>query len=81
MHRWGYRRESVPNDLDFPVDAVDHLEAAFVGFVVVAGDHPVFAFGENHAGKCPDRLLDHIAPRREHRPLRVGARFPAPFIH
>ena len=66
--------------LHFAVDAGDHLEVALEGLAFVARDDVIVAFGEHHPRKGADRFLDHVAARREHRPLRIGERFAARIV-
>src|SRR6516164_5766945 len=72
---------SLRDDFDFSVNAVDDPEGAFVGLVVIAGNGAIFAFGQDDAREGADGFLDHVASRREHRPLRVGARLAAALVH
>src|SRR6266576_1445489 len=67
-------------DFNFPVEAWFHLEFAVVDLAFVASDHRILTFGQNHLGKGSDCFLYHVATRREHGPLGVGERLPAPLI-
>src|SRR5450631_2267182 len=62
------RSRSAGEDLDLTVDAGDHLEFAFVGLVLVAGEHAIAAFRQDHPRERTDRFLDHVAGRAQHRP-------------
>src|SRR5256885_4682591 len=65
---------------NFPVDAWFHFEFSVVGLAFVAGNHRIFAFGQDHLRKGADRLLDDVATGGEHRPLGIGERLPAPLV-
>src|SRR6185312_9436784 len=62
---------------DFAVDAVHDIERPLVDLALVLGDRTIFAFRQHDAGKCTDRLLDHVAAWRDHRPRGVGERLAA----
>src|SRR5436853_2867943 len=82
-YRWrgnaAERRELTRQNFNFPVEAWFHLEFAVVDLAFVAGDHGILAFGQNHLGKGANRLLHHVAARREDGPLGVGERLAAAF--
>jgi hypothetical protein len=61
-----YETALAGEDLDFAVDAGDDLELALVALVVVAGDHPVVAFRQDHARERANRFLDHVAGGAQH---------------
>src|SRR5262249_14612167 len=75
------RRASTRDDLDLAVNAVDDAELAFVGLVIVASDGAILALRQDHAREGADRFLDHVAPGRQHRPLRVGPGLAAALAH
>src|ERR1051325_10137744 len=65
---------------NFPVDAWFHLEFAVVGLALVAGDHRIFAFRQDHLGKGADRFLHDVAAWSQHRPLGICERLAAALI-
>ena len=71
------RRASARQHLDLAVDAGNDLEIALVGLALVARDDVIIAFREHDARERADQFLDHVAARRQHRPLRVGERLAA----
>ena len=62
---------------DLAVDAGDDFEIALVGLALVARNDVVVAFGQHDARERADQFLDHVAARRQHRPLRIGERLAA----